>query len=43
MNNFWIISFYEWIKSQVYKCGGCSHDNIADIEIIDGSVFVSVE
>jgi hypothetical protein len=42
MNNFWIINFDEQIKFQVYKCGGCLHDNIGD-EIIDGSAFVLVE
>ena len=42
MDNFWIINFNKWMVFQVYKCGGCSHDNIND-EIIDGNVFVSVE
>jgi hypothetical protein len=41
MNNFLIINFNEWIEFQVYKCGGCSHDNIHN-EIIDGSAFVLV-
>jgi hypothetical protein len=30
------------MRFQVYKCGGCSHDNIGH-EIVDGSAFVSVE
>ena len=42
MDNFLIINFIERIKSQVYKCGGCSHNNIDD-EIINKSAFVSVE
>jgi hypothetical protein len=42
MNNFWIINFIELIEFQVYKCEGCSYNNISD-EIIDGNAFVLVE
>jgi hypothetical protein len=42
MDNLWIINFKEWMKFQVYRCGGCSHDNI-DNEIINGRAFVSIE
>ena len=42
MDNFWRIKFNEQIEFQVYKCGGCSHDNIGD-EIIDESVIVEVK
>jgi hypothetical protein len=41
MNNFEIINFNERMEFQVYKCGGCSHDNIGD-EIIDGSVILEI-
>jgi hypothetical protein len=42
MDNVLIINFNEWMRFQVYKCGGCLHDNIDD-KIIDGSAIVSVE
>jgi len=41
MNNFEIINFNERMEFQVYKCGGCSHDNIGN-EIIDGSVILKI-
>jgi hypothetical protein len=41
MNNFEIINFNERMEFQVYKFGGCSHDNIDD-EIIDGSVILEI-
>ena len=40
MEIFLIINFNTRMEFQVYKCGGCSYNNIGD-EIIDGSVFVS--
>jgi hypothetical protein len=42
MDNFLIINFNEQIEFQVYKFGGCSHDNIGN-EIVVGSAFISVE
>ena len=42
MDNFWIIHFNEWMKFQVYKCGGFSHDNIND-ETVDVNAFVLVK
>jgi len=42
MDKIWIINFNEPIEIQVYKCWGCSHNNIGD-EIIDESAFVSMK
>ena len=39
MDNSWIINFKEQIKFQIYKYGGCSHDNIS-AKIIDGNAFI---
>jgi hypothetical protein len=30
MDNSWILNFNAWLEFQVYKFGGCSHDNIVD-------------
>jgi hypothetical protein len=42
MDNFLIMNFNDQMELKVYKCGGCSYDNI-NYEIIDKSAFVSVE
>jgi hypothetical protein len=42
VDNFLIINLFQQIKFQVYKCRGCSHDNIIN-EIGDESAFVLAE